>query len=96
MIDYSSRVKSNIKSIRLHHGYSMQTVQELSGLSLSTVSLAENVSSSRSLNIDTIAKIADVFDINPGEFFVDENKFVIKYPPMKNKKYNKHRIKNVA
>ena len=62
-------IKNRLKELREERGISQERLSELSGISRTTLSKIEN-NEEVSVNTRTIARLADVFDVNPSEIFL--------------------------
>ena len=62
-------IKNRLKKLREERGISQEKLSELSGISRTTLSKIEN-NEEVSVNTRTIAKLAEVFKVNPSEIFL--------------------------
>lgn len=62
-------IKNRLKKLREERGLSQEKLSEMSGISRTTLSKIEN-NEEVSVNTRTIAKLAEVFNVNPSEIFL--------------------------
>lgn len=62
-------IKNRLKELRELSGMSQETLSKKSGISRATLSKIEN-NEEVNVNTRTIAKLADVFNVNPSEIFL--------------------------
>lgn len=62
-------IKNRLKAFREEHGISQAELSAKTGLSRTTISKIEN-NEEVNVNTQTIAKIAEVFNVQPSEIFM--------------------------
>ena len=62
-------IKNRLKAFREEHGISQAELSARTGLSRTTISKIEN-NEEVNINTQTIAKIAEVFNVQPSEIFM--------------------------
>lgn len=62
-------IKNRLKAFREEHGISQAELSARTGLSRTTISKIEN-NEEVNVNTQTIAKIAEVFNVQPSEIFL--------------------------
>ncbi len=62
-------IKNRLKEFRIERGISQEELAEQSGISRATLSKIEN-NEEAVVNTRTIAKLADVFGVNPSDIFL--------------------------
>ena len=62
-------IKNRLKELREERGISQEKLSEMSGISRTTLSKIEN-DEEANVNTRTIAKLADVFGVEPSEIFL--------------------------
>ena len=62
-------IKNRLKEFREERGISQEKLADLSGISRTTLSKIEN-NEEANVNTRTIAKLADVFEVEPSEIFL--------------------------
>ena len=61
--------RNRLREIRMEHGMSQEELAEKAGMSRTTISKIEN-DEEANVNTRTVAKIAEVFGVNPSEIFL--------------------------
>jgi transcriptional regulator with XRE-family HTH domain len=62
-------IKNRLKELREERGISQEKLSEMSGISRTTLSKIEN-NEEVNVNTRTIARLAEVFGVNPSEIFL--------------------------
>ena len=62
-------IKNRLKEFRTKRNMSQEELAEKTGMSRTTISKIEN-NEEANVNTKTMAKIAEVFDVNPSEIFL--------------------------
>lgn len=62
-------IKNRLKELREERGISQEKLAKMSGISRTTLSKIEN-NEEVSVTTKTIARLADVFDVEPSEIFL--------------------------
>lgn len=62
-------IKNRLKELREERGISQEKLSEMSGISRTTLSKIEN-DEEANVNTRTIAKLADVFEVEPSDIFL--------------------------